>query len=192
MARTARVTRPSAFSATAPSCDDSRAGISREPFEVVGLIVERDAAVAFAVAVTALVTVPRITQQQRAWRHESAAKRRAVLKAAGEHDRDGGARVALLKGTVLRAGCAGDIGHRPTLAGGDAAADGSTRFASFSAALQRLAQRHRNFCQDLPPAPIYHPHTQQWSPDEHHDRSCTRITSPERRLRRRRMARPRH
>jgi len=67
----------------------------------------------------ALEALSAVAQQQRAWRHQREPARRAVLEAAGEHDRDGVPGMPFFEGTIIRARGADDVGDRPVVTGRD-------------------------------------------------------------------------
>src|SRR5262249_14947723 len=111
-------------------------------------IPERDAAIALGMLVSALEALALVAEQQRTGRHQSAAERRSVVKAAGHDNREVEPRVAFLERTILRTGRAHDVGDRPTLAAGDEAWAGASGCPVRPAFCQRALQFDRNFRQD--------------------------------------------
>src|SRR5262245_21336270 len=113
-------------------------GIGRQPLEVVGLVPERHASIAFAVLMPADETIAFVAEHQRAGGHESATAGAAVLEAACQHDRNRIVRVALFEGAILRARCADDVRYGPAVAAGDDARRGAAGRSVFLPSCERI------------------------------------------------------
>jgi hypothetical protein len=114
----------------------------------VRLVPERDAPIAAAVIVTALVALAGVAEHQRPGRHQPAAERRPVLEAPRDHDGDRVTVVPLFEGAIARTGGADDIGDGPAVATREDPRRSLPRRSARRAIRQRLFELHRNFRQD--------------------------------------------
>lgn len=97
----------------------AKAGVSGETLEVIGREPEGQASIAVAMGVAALEALSTVAEHQGAGRHQNGAERRAVLKTAGEHDRDRVARMLFFEGMIIGPRGAEHVGDRPIVIGRD-------------------------------------------------------------------------
>jgi len=108
------------------------------------------------VLVTALERLAGVPEEKRAWGHQAAARRRAVLEGARHHDGDRGFLVPLFERSIVRTGRANDVGNRPAIALVEDSHLRPYRGALIVVAPKRSIGSDRNFCQDTAPRLSHH------------------------------------
>ena len=95
--------------------------IVRQALEQLGVELEGQASIAFAVQMRTFEGGRGTAEHQGAGRHQGPCAGAAIDERPGQDERDGGPRQGLLEGAILRARGADDVDDAPSVAGGDRA-----------------------------------------------------------------------
>jgi hypothetical protein len=120
----------------------------RNAREKLGLEVERNAAIAMTVLVSALEALAAIAEHERTRHQESLASRGPQLKRPGNDDGDGIGPMLLFESAIVRTGRADNISNAPTLTMREHARTRRACRAGDGPLPQRVLEFDRNFRQD--------------------------------------------